>query len=276
MAAPAGCDAVDGLSRESFVIVASMPKLSTEEDFSGDVAAVLLVTPAADNVLRRLRVGNGASGESTTEVFIAFGSTQSALFRSGNRVFVKTGRVRIPHLRPVKRRTAAAIALCLLVAASGPEARGSPPAAPGAGPLPRAAVGPAWLWPVVGHRQILRPFVAPADRYSAGHRGLDVFGVPGSVVLAPADGIVYFAGKVVDRPVLTLEHPDEVLASFEPVEALVGPAASSTAGEQIGVVGTGGHCSEVCVHVGMRLRGEYVSPLLFLGGAIRAVLLPLE
>jgi hypothetical protein len=43
----------------------------------------------------------------------------------------------------------------------------------------------------------------------------------------------------------------------------------------VGTVATGGHCEGSCIHFGVRLHGEYVSPLLYLAGVPRAVLLPL-
>lgn len=119
---------------------------------------------------------------------------------------------------------------------------------------------------------MIRPFEAPATPYATGHRGIDLPATEGTPVFAPADGTVYFAGYVVDRPVLTLEHGD-YLASFEPVEATVSPGQAVVTGETVGTVGRGEHCAG-CLHFGVRYRGEYVSPLLLLGGVPRAVLLP--
>jgi murein DD-endopeptidase MepM/ murein hydrolase activator NlpD len=45
-------------------------------------------------------------------------------------------------------------------------------------------------------------------------------------------------------------------------------------GDEIGQVQRG-HCAIVaCLHFGVRLGGEYVSPLLMLGGVPRAILVP--
>ncbi|WP_443208538.1 hypothetical protein [Salinibacterium sp. PAMC 21357] len=35
-----------------------------------------------------------------------------------------------------------------------------------------------------------------------------------------------------------------------------------------------GHCTRPCLHFGVRVEGEYVSPLNYLSGIPRAVLLP--
>lgn len=137
-----------------------------------------------------------------------------------------------------------------------------------------AATEAAWDWPTPRPHRIVEPFRAPATRYSAGHRGIDIAAVEGTAIVAPADGVVHFAGVVVDRPVLSIRHADGVISSMEPVIASVTEGDSVARGDEVGVVGTGGHCAG-CIHLGVRLDGDYVSPLLFLGGIPRAVLLPL-
>jgi murein DD-endopeptidase MepM/ murein hydrolase activator NlpD len=145
------------------------------------------------------------------------------------------------------------------------------PTAHAAAATPNAASG-AWLWPVAAPHPIVRPFVAPATPYSSGHRGIDI-GSPGTEVRAPAAGVVSFAGVVVDRPVLSIRHPGGVVSSYEPVmsELAVGDAVS--AGQVVGTL-LPGHCAELCLHFGVRVDGQYVSPLAFLGGIPRSVLLP--
>jgi murein DD-endopeptidase MepM/ murein hydrolase activator NlpD len=140
----------------------------------------------------------------------------------------------------------------------------------------RSADEPHWDWPVGLPWQILRPFEAPENNYSSGHRGVDLRSAPGETVVAPADGVVHFSGYVVDRPVVTLEHPNDLLASFEPVVPSVTKGTAVRRGDPIGIVGTGGHCADACIHFGVRHQGEYVSPMLFLGHVPRAVLLPLR
>jgi murein DD-endopeptidase MepM/ murein hydrolase activator NlpD len=141
----------------------------------------------------------------------------------------------------------------------------------GPGPAARAA-DPEWSWPVEPPRAILRPFIAPATPYSAGHRGIDIR-APGGSLFAPADGVVHFAGFVVDRPVLSIRHPGGLLSSYEPVNTALVEGDLVSRGELIGDI-LAGHCSARCVHVGVRLDGEYLSPLNFLGGVPRSVLLP--
>jgi murein DD-endopeptidase MepM/ murein hydrolase activator NlpD len=149
------------------------------------------------------------------------------------------------------------------------------------GLLPAASVTPAWQWPLAPPRTIVRPYLAPQATYTAGHRGIDIAAVEGSPVLAPADGTVHFAGTVVDRPVLSIDQAGGLLSSFEPVQTTLVEGQAVRRGDQVGIVATGGHCSELvaavsCLHFGVRLNGEYVSPLNYLGGIPRSVLLPMQ
>ena len=145
-------------------------------------------------------------------------------------------------------------------------------------PVPAPAPGDAgamWTWPIDPPVRLVEPFRAPPTPYAAGHRGIDLAAAPGAEVRAPSDGVVSFAGPVAGRPVLSIAHGDGIVSSIEPVAASVAAGQVVAEGATIGVVAEGGHCDRVCVHFGVRVHGEYVSPLLFLGGVPRAVLLPL-
>ena len=138
-----------------------------------------------------------------------------------------------------------------------------------------AAAAALWAWPIAAPHPIARPYLAPATPYAAGHRGIDIRATAGAEVRAPADGVVHFAGVVVDRPVLSIDHGGGVLSSYEPVETELRAGDVVRRGQTIGTLQAGGHCAtDACLHLGVRLHGEYVSPLLFLGGQPRAVLLP--
>jgi len=129
-----------------------------------------------------------------------------------------------------------------------------------------------WRWPVDPPRSIARQYLAPASPYGSGHRGIDIR-APGATLYAPADGVVHFAGVVVDRPVLSIRHGGGVISSYEPVVATVARGDAVTRGDVIGTV-LPGHCESVCVHVGVRVDGEYVSPMTWFGGIPASVLLP--
>lgn len=149
-------------------------------------------------------------------------------------------------------------------------------------PLPRRtraiasllAMATLWTWPVAAPHPIVHPFIAPATAYSTGHRGIDVAASAGAEVRAPADGVIRFAGWVVDRPVLSIDHGGGVISSYEPVRSPLTVGAVVRRGDVIGVLESG-HCATPCLHLGVRVDGAYLSPLLFLGGQPRAVLLPL-
>ncbi len=179
---------------------------------------------------------------------------------------------------PALRFVSSALAALALLGASVVLAPG--PAAASASASDFASVSEpeagSWAWPVAPPHPILRPYLAPATRYSAGHRGVDIAASAGGPVFAPADGVVHFAGVVVDRPVLSIEHPGGQLTSYEPVVTSLVAGDAVRRGQEIGRVQPG-HCpSGTCVHFGVRVDGEYVSPLLYLGGVPRAVLLPMD
>lgn len=138
---------------------------------------------------------------------------------------------------------------------------------------------PRWAWPIAGPKTILRPFIAPDSAYSAGHRGIDLAAEVGTIVFAPADGVIHFSGTVVDRPVLSIEHPGSLLSSFEPVTSTLSAGATVHRGDPVGTIAANsganaGHCSSSCLHFGARLHGRYLSPLNYLGGIPLPVLLP--
>lgn len=153
---------------------------------------------------------------------------------------------------------------------------GAPTAAHTAQPsaTERSTAGGEWSWPVAGPRHVVVPFRAPAHAYGSGHRGIDVLAPEDGVVRAPADGVVAFRGTVVDRPLLTIEHAGGYVSTFEPLASTLSPGDAVSEGAEIGTVVTGGHSAPGTLHIGVRLDGEYLNPMLLFGGVPRAVLLP--
>lgn len=125
---------------------------------------------------------------------------------------------------------------------------------------------------------VLAPFAAPPQPWAAGHRGVDLAASSATPVRAPADGVVTVAQVVVDRPVITLRHADSsghvVLTSYEPVDAAVKVGDRVKAGQAIGWIGRGAHCSQRCLHWGLRVDGQYLDPLSWLAASVR--LLPTD
>ncbi|WP_226344623.1 murein hydrolase activator EnvC family protein [Agilicoccus flavus] len=145
-------------------------------------------------------------------------------------------------------------------------------------PRPAAASG-RWSWPVTatsgGPPRVLRRFDPPAQRWSAGHRGVDLAAAPGAPVRAPADGVVAFAGVVAGRGVLSIDHADGLRSTFEPVVADVPAGRAVRRGDVVGrVAAAPAHgVAGSSVHVGARRGRDYVDPLLLLG-TVEIVLLP--
>ncbi|MCC6376117.1 MAG: M23 family metallopeptidase [Microbacteriaceae bacterium] len=140
--------------------------------------------------------------------------------------------------------------------------------------MPASASGvDEWTWPLAGPTRVVREFVAPLNPYGRGHRGIDLAGIVEQPVISPHAGVVWFSGFVVNRGVLTIRVDGGLLLSFEPVASSLTVGESVQKGDQIGLLQSG-HCSEPCLHFGIRRDGEYVSPLLYLGGEKRSILLP--
>ena len=142
--------------------------------------------------------------------------------------------------------------------------------------------------------QVVHPFEKPVQRWSAGHRGVDLR-VPENDrrVYAPAPGKVVFSGTVVNRKVLVLAHPDGRRSTFEPMDEALPVGTTVAAGEVIGTVAVtaGGtserpyrRCTTVCLYWGVRQGGargdgsgkdaEYINPMSLLGSKEPSILLP--
>jgi len=168
------------------------------------------------------------------------------------------------------------------VAASAPAGRpptvvsvlaGQPPSAASVltGQPPTAAPVP-YRWPLAGPPPVVRGFDPPARPWLAGHRGVDLAARPGATVTAAGAGVVFFAGPVAGRPVVSIAHPDGLRTTYEPVEPVVAVGDRVAAGDPIGVLSAGhpGCPQPACLHWGVRRGDDYLDPLLLLGlGRVR-------
>lgn len=120
-----------------------------------------------------------------------------------------------------------------------------------------------WPSPLPGPFRVTGPYRAPPTPYASGHRGIDLPAIPGAPVRAPVAGTVAFSGVVVDRPALSIRVDERTVLSIEPVASTLAPGATVTTGDEIGVVARGGHCADECLHIGVRVDGDYANPLRF-------------
>lgn len=165
----------------------------------------------------------------------------------------------------------------LTVAARAPTAAFGAPAVPA--PRGAARVTPAhrWSWPLTPLPEVARPFIRPASRYGAGHRGVDLVGRAGQRVLAVDDGVIGHVGVVAGRGTVTVVHASGLRSTYEPLTATVHQGQVVSRGSALGALAEdGSHCGAVaCLHLGALRGDEYVDPLTLLGGT-RVRLLPLR
>jgi murein DD-endopeptidase MepM/ murein hydrolase activator NlpD len=138
---------------------------------------------------------------------------------------------------------------------------------------------PQGVWPLDPEPDVVRGFEPPPHPWAAGHRGVDLAGRSGQVVLASLPGTVGFAGSIGGKPVVTVLHGGR-RTTYEPVVAVVERGQQVVAGDVLGrLTTTDSHCfPAACLHWGL-IRGsgdseEYLDPLTLVGsGPVR--LLPL-
>jgi len=173
--------------------------------------------------------------------------------------------------------TACAILVLLLLPAGPAAARPAAPAPPAPAPavpgpaVPAVPEPPApvsgYRWPLAGAPAVTRPFQPPPRPWLPGHRGVDLAGSPGLLVLAAGTGVVAFAGSVAGVGVVSIDHPGGLRTTYEPVTPLVAAGAPVVAGQPIGVLlpGHEGCPVAACLHWGLRRGGDYLDPLTLLG-----------
>jgi hypothetical protein len=127
-----------------------------------------------------------------------------------------------------------------------------------------AAASGTWPWPVVG--PVIRAFEPPSSPYARGHRGIDIAAVVGTVVVAPATGVVTFSGSIGSHLYLTLEHGGGLTTTYSWVSALlVVKSGRVMAGQPIARSGSGHPGDPIPnLHFGVKLDGVYVDPMPYL------------
>ena len=109
-----------------------------------------------------------------------------------------------------RHRCAAAMAVCVLaniaftICCAQPTASAYAQSADDvAHEVAQAACRTSMQWPLE-HAQVIGEYDAPAKQWLPGHRGLDLRARPQDAIIAPADGVVAFSGKVAGKSVVTL------------------------------------------------------------------------
>lgn len=137
---------------------------------------------------------------------------------------------------------------------------------------------PSFRWPLDGTPRVVRRFDPPPRPWSAGHRGVDFAAAAGAMVRAAGPGVVFFAGMVAGRPVVSVFHANGLRTTYEPVRPDVAAGDRVAPGDPIGVLQPGHPgclaAGSACLHWGLRRGSDYLDPLLLLGlGRVR--LLPI-
>jgi murein DD-endopeptidase MepM/ murein hydrolase activator NlpD len=119
------------------------------------------------------------------------------------------------------------------------------------------------VWPLDPPATIVRGFKPPAQRWNAGHRGVDLAARAGAPVRSAAAGTIRFAGRIAGRGVVVVDH-GSMRTTYEPVIPQVRVGTAVVAGQVIGRIGAGSHCPG-CLHWGLRRGAEYLDPLQLVG-----------
>ena len=113
---------------------------------------------------------------------------------------------------------------------------------------------------------VTQRFVAPTCQRCAGHRGVTINNPDGIAVVAPVAGEITFAGTVAHRLYVVVQPRPMVLVTVGWLTSVsVAKGDHVESGQVLGVAGP-------TTYLGVRMSGEYVEPLGFLGlGGARLV-----
>ena len=116
------------------------------------------------------------------------------------------------------------------------------------------------VWPVSAPK-VTEAFDPPPQPWNPGHRGVDLAASDGETLLAPADGVIAFAGKVAGKSVVTIRH-GALTSTFEPAETDLPVGSGVEQGDRFAyVAGASDHCDGTCVHWGLRNGSDaYLDP----------------
>jgi murein DD-endopeptidase MepM/ murein hydrolase activator NlpD len=155
---------------------------------------------------------------------------------------------------------AAALAAALSLPSTGADPSSPDPATSAGAPVPGT-----YAWPVTG--PVIATFEPPGSPYGAGHRGIDIRAPSGTPVRAAQRGVVSFAGSVAGSLYVSVDHPDGVRTTYSWLSATaVARGDRVERGQVVASSGLGhpGGADPPHLHLGARLAGQYIDPLLLL------------
>ena len=124
------------------------------------------------------------------------------------------------------------------------------------------------LWPIFG--RISSGFgdhrLSPSSGGTRPHKGVDISAPSGTMVVAPADGVVSFAGRESEYGwLICLEHGHGYSTMFGHLKNLfVKTGDQARKGQAIGTVGMSGNSTGPHLHYEVRIHGNPVNPALYL------------
>ncbi|MDP9800322.1 murein DD-endopeptidase MepM/ murein hydrolase activator NlpD [Arcanobacterium wilhelmae] len=117
---------------------------------------------------------------------------------------------------------------------------------------------------------VVSSFAPGANNWDAGRRGVELELGEGAPVYAAGEGTVIYAGTLVDRQVVSIEHDDGLRTTYEPVSPMVTVGERVSQGQIIGTVATRPCEAGNCLHWGAKYGQKgYLNPMSLLGGTIR-------
>jgi murein DD-endopeptidase MepM/ murein hydrolase activator NlpD len=131
---------------------------------------------------------------------------------------------------------------------------------------PAHADAPRLTWPLRPPPAVIGEFDAPHPDWQRGHRGIDLAGTAGQSVYAAGAATVIFAGRLADRPLVSIQHPGGLRTTYEPIEPSVVPGQQVDASTMLGSLQPGHPgCPVVCLHWGAMwgpaARADYLDPI---------------
>ena len=137
------------------------------------------------------------------------------------------------------------------------------------GQIPPISTTGIFLSPIP-HPKINQPFGAKYDPLfgvTRGHPGLDINGSTGDPIRAPADGVVVAAGWIDGYGNCTIIDHGNALGTLYGHQSvlLVKEGDKVKRGQVIGLVGSTGYSTGPHLHWEVRVRGNVVDPLPFIG-----------